>query len=72
MSPFLVLAHGALGVFDELIFVLVGVVFVGLIVTAWIRSRRSEPEAADPAHSDEPLAGPDVPAGESPDHFPLS
>jgi hypothetical protein len=67
-----VLAHGALGPFDELLFIVVGVVFVGLMVTAWIRSRNSplddEPDAADPA----PPGAADPTPDARPDHYPLS
>lgn len=41
-----VLAHGALGPFDEIIFLGVGVVFFVLMGMSWLRSRDLEPEAA--------------------------
>lgn len=70
----IVLAHGALGPFDELLFILVGVVFVGLMVLAWIRSRNSVPEETD-APADPPVVSTE-PAGSPtdtrPDHFPLA
>ena len=72
MFPYLVLAHGALGVFDELIVVMVAVVFVGLIAFSWYRSRHSDEEAAETAAPADSAAPPEAPASEAPDHFPLS
>lgn len=70
----IVLAHGALGSFDELLFILVGVIFAGLMIMAWVRSRRSQPDANDeqpPLESARP--GVDDPVSDArPDHFPLS
>jgi hypothetical protein len=69
----LVLAHGALGAFDEILFLAVAVVFVGLMVVAWIRSRSSADEAeagdssAPEARAAEGQSSPDA----RPDHFPL-
>ncbi len=34
-----ILAHGALGYWDELIFLGVGVLFIGMMVVSWLRSR---------------------------------
>ncbi|MFN8379517.1 MAG: hypothetical protein U0452_12695 [Anaerolineae bacterium] len=70
----IVLAHGALGPFDELLFIGVGIIFVGLMVTAWIRSRNSEPDLEEdqtPADSGQPGAGESDSDARS-DHFPLS
>jgi hypothetical protein len=44
--PF-VIAHGALGSFDELIFVGVGVVFLALMAISWLRSRSASSETHD-------------------------
>ncbi|MBE0690120.1 MAG: hypothetical protein IH587_08375 [Anaerolineae bacterium] len=44
--PF-VIAHGALGGFDELIFVGVGVVFLALMAFSWWRSRNASSETHD-------------------------
>ncbi|GAB4307041.1 MAG: hypothetical protein Kow00117_00190 [Phototrophicales bacterium] len=38
-----VLAHGALGYWDEFIFLGVAVVFVILMIASWIRSRTTQP-----------------------------
>ena len=72
MFPYLVLAHGALGVFDELIFVMVAVVFVGLIAFSWYRSRHSDEEPVEQVAPSDPTPPPEAPASEAPDHFPLS
>ncbi len=42
-----ILAHGALGNFDELIFIGVAVVFLGMMGLSWWRSREFEPELDD-------------------------
>ena len=39
-----ILAHGALGYWDELVFVGVIVVFVAMMGISWFRSRTIEPE----------------------------
>ncbi|MCC6614297.1 MAG: hypothetical protein IT320_12520 [Anaerolineae bacterium] len=44
--PF-VIAHGALGSFDELIFVGVGIVFVAIMIFSWWRSRNASSETLD-------------------------
>lgn len=38
--PIVILAHGALGAFDEIIFVSVAVVFVGMMAFSWFRSQQ--------------------------------
>jgi hypothetical protein len=57
------LAHGLYGVWDELIFVGVGVLFLLAMVYAWIRSRNAVYE------DDETPSEPGE--TESSDHFPL-
>ncbi len=54
----LVLAHGALGAFDELLFLAVAVVFVALMVTAWIRSRNSALDEDEDATRDSSASTP--------------
>ena len=34
-----ILAHGALGYWDELIFLGVGVLFIGMMIVSWLRNR---------------------------------
>lgn len=70
----LVLAHGALGNFDELLFVLIGIIFVGLMVYAWLRSRGSKTapdNAQGPATPGQPGAD-DADSTSKSDHFPLA
>lgn len=40
---FFVLAHGALGIWDEVIFIGVGVIFLIFMVVSWLRSRSLSP-----------------------------
>ncbi len=42
--PFIVLAHGALGPWDEVIFLSVAAVFLIFMGISWVRSRSMEPE----------------------------
>ncbi len=39
MSIPVILAHGALGPFDEIIFLGVGLIFLGMMGLSWLRSR---------------------------------
>ena len=76
----LVLAHGALGNFDELLCVLIGIIFVGLMVYAWLRSRGSKTapdNAQGPATPGQPgqpgqLGADDADSTSKSDHFPLA
>ncbi len=69
MIPIL-LAHGALGNFDEILFIAVGIVFVALMVFAWMRSRNSAPKPDD---KQSPPNEPPAETGDHrPDHFPLA
>ncbi|MDX2140984.1 MAG: hypothetical protein SF123_23075 [Chloroflexota bacterium] len=51
------LAHGALGPYDELIFAAVGVVFLIMMGISWLRSRNA-PELDEPilTHDETPAA----------------
>lgn len=40
----ILLAHGALGAWDEVIFLGIAVVFVGMMVFSWLNSRRAADE----------------------------
>jgi len=44
--PF-ILAHGAAGIYDEVLTVVVGIAFVVFIVYGWYKSRNLDPEARD-------------------------
>lgn len=68
MTPFL--AHGALGLFDELIWLTVAVAFFGMMIYAYIRSRALEDnDLPDSSEAEIPPTDPaDNPA---PDHYKL-
>lgn len=38
--PIVILAHGGLGSFDEVIFVSVAIIFVGMMAVSWFRSQQ--------------------------------
>lgn len=61
-----VLAHGALGNADEIVFLAVGVLFAGLMLFAWLRTRSAQPE-----HSTTPESKDSAKAGDATDRFPL-
>lgn len=64
-----VLAHGALGIFDELIFVGVAVIFIIMMIVVWIRSSSSRPRLDIPkSQYDEQTTTSD---SEAPDRFRL-
>ncbi|GIK27836.1 MAG: hypothetical protein IT298_01780 [Chloroflexi bacterium] len=62
------LAHGALGPWDEIIFLSVFVVFLVIMGIAWVRSRVIGDRDVD---DDEPAASSEAPADDSPDRFTL-
>jgi len=39
-----ILAHGALGIWDEVIYLSIAGLFVAFMVISWVRSRNQEPE----------------------------
>ncbi len=61
MHPILILAHGALGPYDELIFLAVGLVFFGMMILSWLRSRSVPADMTDktPATIDDSTTPPD-------------
>ena len=50
-----ILAHGALGVFDEIIYLAIAVLFVGFMIVSWLRARNQtlEDEEETPQQSDQ-------------------
>lgn len=62
------LAHGALGAWDEIIFISVFAVFLAIMGIAWVRSRAIGDRDID---DDEPASPFDTPADDSPDRFTL-
>lgn len=62
-----ILAHGALGSWDELIFLGVAAIFLTMMGISWVRSRTNNPTIDDQTDDSNP-----APVEEkSPDHFPL-
>lgn len=62
----LVLGHGALGYWDEVVFILVGLIFLGMMLLSWFRSRMSQPLL----EADPPPAVP-TPDSTAPEHIRL-
>lgn len=60
----LILAHGALGPWDEIIFVGVAVIFLVMMVLSWVKSRASEPDIPDSTN-------PSQENDSAPDHYRL-
>lgn len=65
-----VLAHGALGVYDELIFATVALFFIVMMGLSWWKSRAANDEDALPL-TDGPADAPHAQAGDTPEHFRL-
>jgi hypothetical protein len=59
------LAHGALGWFDEILFIGVGLGFIAMMALSWLRSRNL------PASDADPIAQHDPAAPDSHEHFRL-
>lgn len=57
-----ILAHGALGPFDEIIFIGIAVIFLGMMGVSWLRSQDLEDDELEPG---EPAASSDA------EHFEL-
>ncbi len=57
-----ILAHGALGPFDEIIFLGIALVFLGMMAVSWLRSQNMEDEAiaADEMDNSEPASAPEA------------
>lgn len=78
MTLFSFLAHGALGAYDEIIFMGISAIFLVLMGISWFTSRNALPEEplplADPQRIDNRVDAPgDSPAtaGDSPERFRL-
>ena len=67
MPVHILLAHGALGNWDEVIFVSVAAVFLFMMGLSWVRSRANTPEEPQTPAATAAPAEPD-----SPDHFTLN
>lgn len=57
----LVLAHGALGIWDEVIFISIAVIFLVVMVAAWLKSRALPPELDEPTATATPHDNPPAP-----------
>lgn len=62
----IILAHGALGAWDELIFLGIAVIFTGMVIYTWFKSRSLEPELIDTESSQAEFSD-----EQSQDHIPL-
>lgn len=62
-----ILAHGALGIWDEVIFISVAAIFLVVMGISWVKSRMTSPPISDnpPAETD------DQAESQSPTHFRL-
>jgi hypothetical protein len=69
MSIPVVLAHGALGIFDELIFIGVAVIFIIMMIVVWIRSSSTRPRLEIPESEHDEQTSSSGP--EAPDRFRL-
>lgn len=47
-----ILAHGALGPFDEIIFIGIAVIFLGMMGLSWLRSQALEDDEPDTGEPD--------------------
>jgi hypothetical protein len=54
MNPPILLAHGALGIYDEVIFIGVLTIFVTMMVISWLVSRNTKPELDESEPISEP------------------
>ena len=63
----IILAHGALGDWDELIFLGIAAIFLTMMGISWVRSRNTM-SPVDPAADSSPSAPSE---GDTPDHFRL-
>ena len=66
MHTVFILAHGALGDFDELIFLSIAAIFLIMMGIAWVRSRVSTPPALE-----EPTDATPAPTPNTDERFPL-
>ncbi|MFO7321120.1 MAG: hypothetical protein DIU68_005295 [Chloroflexota bacterium] len=64
------LAHGALGPFDEILFLGIAVIFLAMMGISWVRSRHADPDAVEPEAVELPSLPVEIEA-EGPAHFPL-
>lgn len=68
--PFLI-AHGALGGADELIFLGIAVIFIGMMGVTWVRSQSIDMDDEEPEPTPTKGAKKKQPKASSSDHFKL-
>lgn len=61
-SMFMVLAHGALGYWDEVILFLIVAIFLGFTVVSWFKNRQASPETLDSSLEQSPSPSADQPS----------
>ena len=66
-----IIAHGALGAADEIIFLGIAVIFIGMMGVTWVRSQSIELEAEEPEQPAKPKASRKKPSDTAPDRFKL-
>ena len=69
MSFPIILAHGSLGNYDELIFLGIGVIFIVMMGIAWVKARNAQFEYDDEDELEDDA--PDAAESDSRDHFQL-
>ncbi|MEO8610003.1 MAG: hypothetical protein ABI690_19070 [Chloroflexota bacterium] len=67
----IILAHGALGGWDELIFLGVGAIFITMMGISWVKSRNSTVPLEEPEKTVPSEPAPTESDTDSPDHFRL-
>lgn len=67
MQTVFILAHGALGEWDELVFLSIAAIFLIMMGISWVRSRVSTPEELE----DSPKLTTETPTDAPQDRFPL-
>ena len=67
--PIVILAHGALGGLDEVIFLSIAVVFVAMMGVSWYRSQQLPDD--EPEEDAQVPVQTDVPPNQEPEHFEL-
>ncbi len=67
----ILLAHGVLGQYDEIIIPVVGGAFLGLLVITWWSSRNAEPLDLPPEDPEIPSESSTEPSDDNPNHYPL-
>lgn len=62
----ILLAHGALGPYDELIMLSAAAIFLVIMGISWVRSRNTRPSFEEENQREQPLQPTDAPSGDAP------